>query len=163
MRALETIRRCQWAVRCASGRTILVAATLGVMAGIAVSCSSSSSSSATPTAASTPAPSNTTWLCKPGTADNPCEGDLTTSVIAADGSSTIENATVAKDPPIDCFYVYPTVSGQTTVNANLDIDPEEKAVANSQASRFSQVCKVYAPMYRQFTWAAITGSLSGQL
>ena len=49
------------------------------------------------------------------------------------------------------------------MNANLDIDPEEKAVANSQASRFSQVCKVYAPMYRQFTWAAITGSLSGQL
>jgi hypothetical protein len=144
-------------------RLVFMAAALGLLAGIAVSCGGSSSSSATPTTASTSAPSNTTWLCKPGTANNPCESDLTTTVIAADGSTTTETASVAQNPRIDCFYVYPTVSSQPTINANLNIDPEEKAVANSQASRFSQVCKVYAPMYRQFTWAAITGSLSGQL
>jgi hypothetical protein len=97
------------------------------------------------------APSNTVWLCRPGLADNPCESDLTTTVISADGSSTIEEAAPAADPPVDCFYVYPTVSGQQTENANLQIDPEEKAVAVLQAARFSQVCKVYAPMYRQMT------------
>ncbi len=77
-------------------------------------------------------------------------------MVAADGTSTVEPASPATNPPIDCFYVYPTVSSQTTVNANLEIDPEETAIAISQASRFSQVCQVYAPMYRQFTISAIT-------
>ena len=34
------------------------------------------------------APSNTVWLCRPGLADNPCESDLTTTVVSADGTST---------------------------------------------------------------------------
>ena len=58
-------------------------------------------------------------------------------------------------PAIDCFYVYPTVSGQTTGNSNLQIDPEEKSIALYQASRYSQYCHVYAPMYRQTTLAGI--------
>ncbi len=103
-------------------------------------------------------PSNTVWLCKPGAPNNPCEGDLTTTVVSADGTTQIEPASVAKDPPIDCFYVYPTVSGQTTLNANLNIDPEEKAIAAAQAARFSTICKVYAPMYRQLTLSAINSA-----
>ena len=79
-------------------------------------------------------------------------------MVSADGTSTTEAAAPAKDPPIDCFYVYPTVSDQTTENANLDIDPEEKAVAVQQAARFSQVCKVYAPMYRQITLKTINSA-----
>jgi hypothetical protein len=139
-------------------RILLVGLTLGLITVIALSCGGSSSKEATdntPAASATEAPSNTVWLCKPGLADNPCEVDMTTSVVAADGSTTTESPSPAKDPPIDCFYVYPTVSGQTTTNADLTIDPEEKAVASSHASRFSQVCKVYAPMYRQLTLAAI--------
>jgi hypothetical protein len=97
----------------------------------------------------------TVWLCRPGLADNPCEADLTTTVVSADGTSTVESAVLAEAPPIDCFYVYPTVSGQTTVNATLDIDPEVKAIAIQQASRFSQVCRVYAPVYRQLTLTTI--------
>ena len=138
---------------------VLMSLAVGLVAAIAVSCGSSSKTETTgektPAASATEAPSNTVWLCKPGLADNPCEGDMTTSVISSDNTSKTETASPAKAPPIDCFYVYPTVSGQTTTNANLNIDPEEKAVANSQASRFSQVCKVYAPMYRQLTLAAI--------
>ena len=131
---------------------------------LAISCGGSSkteSPSATKgpsTTASPTAPSNTVWLCRPGLADNPCESDLTTTVLSADGSSTIEAVAPAKDPPIDCFYVYPTVSDQTTENANLQIDPEEKAVALQQAARFSQVCKVYAPMYRQLTLKTINSA-----
>ena len=101
------------------------------------------------------APSSTVWLCRPGLANNPCESDLTTTVIAADGSRTAEAAAPAENPPIDCFYVYPTVSGQRAQNANRDIDPEQRAIAVQQAARFSQVCKVYAPMYRQFTPSAL--------
>jgi len=137
-------------------RSILVSVVLGLITAVAISCGGSSSSKVTtPTVAPTSAPSNTVWLCKPGLADNPCEGDMTTTVISADNTSETETAGPAEDPPIDCFYVYPTVSGQTTTNADLTIDPEQKAVANSHASRFSQVCKVYAPMYRQLTLAAI--------
>ena len=61
----------------------------------------------------------------------------------------------ADDPPIDCFYVYPTTSRQTTVNADLSIDPEERAAAAAQAALFSQVCRVYAPIYPQLTIAAL--------
>ena len=72
-------------------------------------------------------------------------------------------ASPAENPPIDCFYVYPTVSGQTTTNADLTVDPAQTAVAILQASRFSQVCRVYAPMYRQITVVGIRALLSGTL
>jgi hypothetical protein len=144
-----------------AGRWITVGVALGLMTVIGVSCGGSSeteSPSATtgPSATASPeAPSNTVWLCRPGLADNPCESDLTTTVVAADGSSTIEEATPAEDPPIDCFYVYPTVSGQPGPNASLEVEPEETAVAVHQAARFSEVCKVYAPIYRQLTLSTI--------
>src|SRR5207245_4293814 len=86
----------------------------------------------------------TTWLCRPGIASNPCLGSEEATVVLANGKSFIEHAQPARKPPIDCFYVYPTVSSQFTENANEEIDPEELAIAESQASRFSQVCNVYA-------------------
>jgi hypothetical protein len=99
--------------------------------------------------------SSTVWLCRPGLADNPCESDLATTIIRPDGSKRVVDPRPAKHPPIDCFYVYPTVSGQPGPNATLGIDPEVRAVAETQASRFSQVCRVYAPVYRQLTVATI--------
>jgi hypothetical protein len=101
------------------------------------------------------APTNTVWLCRPGLADNPCLGDLTSTAVKADASTSVSKASPATAPPIDCFYVYPTVSLQKGTNANLRIDAEERAVALAQAARFSQVCQVYAPMYPQLTKAAI--------
>ena len=97
----------------------------------------------------------TTWLCKPGLANNPCLSDETATVELGNGSSFVEHAKPASNPPIDCFYVYPTVSSQFTINANLNIDPEETQIAIDQASRFSQTCNVYAPIYRQLTIPAI--------
>jgi len=82
------------------------------------------------------------------------------TTVRLDGGATfVEHAKPATKPPIDCFYVYPTVSSQFTINANENIDPEEIAIAESQASRFSQVCKVYAPIYPQLTIPAINGFL----
>ena len=114
------------------------------------------------------APSSTVWLCRPGLADetastssgatlvaDPCEADLGTTIVRADGSTTMVFAKPAKHTPIDCFYVYPTVSDQSTTNADLTIDPQEIAVAEQQTSRFSQVCRVFAPMYRQVTIPAL--------
>ena len=51
----------------------------------------------------------------------------------------------------DCFYVYPTVSTEPGNNANLTVQPAEIGAAAAQASQFSQVCNVWAPMYRQAT------------
>ena len=52
-------------------------------------------------------------------------------------------------PPVDCFYVYPSVSGENRPNADLRLQPTEKYAAIIQAARFSQVCRVFAPLYRQ--------------
>lgn len=102
------------------------------------------------------AAAKTTWLCKPGLGSNPCRGSLQTTVIAPDGTSRVETAKNARHPSIDCFYVYPTVSEQPTVNANKHIDPQQVAIAQYQAARFSEVCDVYAPVYRQLTLQGIS-------
>lgn len=102
------------------------------------------------------ASAKTKWLCFPHAKGSPCEGSLTASKVDSGGTVTgVEKTPVPAKPKIDCFYVYPTVSGQSTTNANLDVDPEEKAIAAYQAQRFSQDCRVYAPMYRQLTLAGI--------
>jgi hypothetical protein len=117
--------------------------------------SSAPGSSAQATPAASLGPDKTVWLCRPGLTNNPCAGNLDATALDANGKHTALPASPAADPPIDCFYVYPTVSGQKTVNANLTIDPAERAVAVAQAALFSQVCHVYAPMYRQLTLSAI--------
>ena len=60
-----------------------------------------------------------------------------------------------RNPKIDCFYVYPTVSDQKGPLANLHIDPAERSIALDQAARYSEYCRVYAPMYRQVTVPAL--------
>ncbi len=97
----------------------------------------------------------TVWLCRPGLSDNPCLTNLATTAVTASGATKVERATPVVAPPVDCFYVYPTVSGQPTVNADLTAGFSEEEVATAQASRFSQTCRVYAPVYRQITLAAL--------
>ena len=67
------------------------------------------------------ASAETTWLCRPGLASNPCLSSEEATVELANGKSFIEHAKPAKKPTIDCFYVYPTVSSQFTENANEEI------------------------------------------
>ena len=62
--------------------------------------------------------SPTVWLCRPGIKNNPCDSSLTTTVVHPDGRKTTQRSSAAKDQHVDCFYVYPTVSAQPTVNAN---------------------------------------------
>jgi hypothetical protein len=96
------------------------------------------------------------WLCKPGLKSNPCGGSLSASVVDASGAVLrTEKTKVPAKHAVDCFYVYPTVSSQPTVNADLKIDPEQIAIAKYQASRFSQNCTIYAPVYKQLTIAGI--------
>ena len=103
---------------------------------------------ASPTAS---VPSWKAWLCFPGAPKDWCSVVLTTTVIGADGKKRVEHVAPASDPPVDCFYVYPTVSEQHRGNSTLQVTLEERDTAIIQAAQFSQVCRVYAPMYRQVT------------
>jgi len=107
--------------------------------------------------AAPPASADVEWLCRPGLADDPCEIPLDTTVREPDGSERVEAPPRAPQGrrPVDCFYVYPTVSNQPTPNANKDRDPELLSIAKYQAARFSTQCRVFAPIYRQGTLASI--------
>jgi hypothetical protein len=115
--------------------------------------------------AAAPASAKTVWLCLPGHKPDPCTPGLSTT----NYSPTLKKLGVShpkqvKQPAFDCFYVYPTVSDQKTPVANLHIDPAEKSIALYQAARYSQYCRVFAPMYRQTTLVGIgaaTGTGSG--
>lgn len=90
------------------------------------------------------------WLCLPGREDI-CHADMTTTVVNADGSTLIEAFTPPGDTPIDCFYIYPTLSLDKSGNADWEPGPEEARVLEQQLVRFADVCRVYAPAYRQIT------------
>jgi hypothetical protein len=102
------------------------------------------------------ADAKTKWLCKPGERPNPCKGSMETTVFKPGGGETVKSPLPERGArKFDCFYVYPTVSEQPTANANKHIDPQQIAIAQYQAARYSLDCKVYAPVYRQATLAAI--------
>jgi hypothetical protein len=100
------------------------------------------------------------WLCRPDKADA-CDGDLDATVVNADGTTTPDPFHEAKRAPIDCFYVYPTVSTDPGANSDMTIGPEEQRVVRAQAARLGSVCSVYAPMYRQGTLTALGKLVSG--
>lgn len=101
------------------------------------------------------------WLCRPDQRDA-CEQIATATQVSADGKLVRDNFQPANDPPIDCFYVYPTVSRDPTANADTNIGPEEQEIARQQIARFGSVCRIYAPVYRQVTLAALRKMLAGE-
>lgn len=105
--------------------------------------------------------SDAAWLCRPGRADA-CADNLDVTVIAADGSAKVEPFRRAANPAYDCFYVYPTVSLDTTPNSDMTIGPEERRVALAQFARFGAQCRTFAPMYRQVTLTALRSAMTGQ-
>jgi hypothetical protein len=101
------------------------------------------------------------WVCRPD-ADDVCDHELDATVVAADGTLTPEPFRPATDPPVDCFYVYPTISRDPTPNSDLTASPtEEGAAARSQVARLATHCRVFAPTYRQVTLAALTSAMGG--
>jgi hypothetical protein len=134
---------------------VVLAAAVLALAGCGGSKRAASSATTTPSGTANLDRWGTTWLCRPGLKNNPCLSDLTTTVVGRNGVTHVVHGAPAKGPPVDCFYVYPTISDQKTVNANLEIGFRQQEVAIAQASPFSQVCNVYAPVYRQITLAAL--------
>jgi hypothetical protein len=100
------------------------------------------------------------WLCRPGRRDA-CAIDLATTVVGADGLTSAESFTPAADPAIDCFYVYPTVSEDTTTYSDMVAGEEERNVIRQQFARFASVCRPFAPLYRQVSLKGLRQGLSG--
>ncbi|MGA2098618.1 MAG: DUF3089 domain-containing protein, partial [Candidatus Acidiferrum sp.] len=100
------------------------------------------------------------WICLPARQDS-CTVDLSTTIITADGKLTTEPFSSNPNALIDCFYVYPTISSQSTPNSDMTLDPEEKGVVRSQLARFGSQCRLYAPLYRQVTLSGLRSMLRG--
>jgi hypothetical protein len=101
------------------------------------------------------------WLCLPGRADA-CGQPLPTAALNANGYGSVGRSTIAQDPAADCFYVYPTVSRDETLNSDMNAGPEENAAAAVQFARFHSVCRTFAPIYRQFTLTALRRAMMGE-
>jgi hypothetical protein len=99
------------------------------------------------------------WLCLPGRKDV-CSTPLATTALNANGYGSTGQSAVAANPPVDCFYVYPTVSSDDGLNSDLSVK-EEVGAAQSQFARFASVCRPFAPIYRQMTLAAVAVAATG--
>lgn len=99
------------------------------------------------------------WICR-GDMDDVCDDAYPLARVTADGATTVDPSTPAVDPSIDCFYVYPTSSGDQSFNSDLSAD-SEIGVTQVQVARFDQVCRMYAPTYRSVTVAGLFGSADG--
>jgi len=100
------------------------------------------------------------WLCRPGQHDA-CDVDMTATVIQADGRISRETWKADPNAPIDCFYVYPTVSTDPTPNSDMTADAAELNVIRQQFARFASKCRPYAPLYRQVTLAGLRQMMGG--
>lgn len=122
-----------------------------------------------PAATATPVPDDTPtdytdpnrWICRPGKPATPCTDDLTAMVLEPGGAASVVTVRPLADAPIDCFYVYPTVSTDRSVNSDLQPDAAERNTVLAQAAPFGQACRVFAPVYRQLTVSALTSGRFG--
>ncbi|NUQ18462.1 MAG: DUF3089 domain-containing protein [Sphingomonas sp.] len=103
---------------------------------------------------------DSSWLCLPGRSDA-CSTALPTTALTPSGYGAVSTSSAAKDPPLDCFYVYPTVSSDPGMNSDMNAGREEKLTAETQFARFASVCRTFAPVYRQMTVAAIAAYSAG--
>lgn len=143
--------------------------------------------SASPSAASPLA--STVWLCRPGAVANPCNQDLAgnplrdaatafsyrylgsgqdetldATAIQVGGATSVEPFLVPASPTADCFFVYPTVD--VTPNPVLQIGslppaPSDThlAVTLAQVARFSGICRMFVPVYRQAPLLSVAGGV----
>lgn len=141
------------------GRT-LAALALGATLGVAAQAQAQAQ-----TAPAAPAKNDyarpETWLCRPDKAGDACSVDLTATVVKADGSMTTEPFKADPKAPIDCFYVYPTISNDPGVTSDMTAGPEELNVVRQQLARFGARCRIYAPLYRQITLTALRAGVAG--
>lgn len=103
----------------------------------------------------------TTWLCSPAISDDPCDIPGDTADLASGTVTPGPGAVPEADKPVDCFYLYPTVTNDVALNAPPHVVPEIESIASFQAARFASKCRVFAPVYRQTTMFALPAVAAG--
>jgi Protein of unknown function (DUF3089) len=101
------------------------------------------------------------WLCRPGASDL-CATPTIATIVRSDGSRATRVLKPNPEAPIDCFYVYPTVSEDPAGNSGMTSGPGEKSAVAQQFAAFALVCRPFAPIYRQVTLAGIEAVLRHQ-
>ena len=91
------------------------------------------------------------WLCRPDIVQDRCDVNLDATVVSPDGELTVERFRPEPDPKIDCFFVYPTVSNDAGWQSDFVPDAAEWDDIRLQFARFGEVCRQFAPLYRQGT------------
>lgn len=87
----------------------------------------------------------TIWGCHPDRQPSPCPAPPAASA----------------PPPIDCFYVYPSLTQAQGLNAPRHIERRGYHMLRWQSSRLGPRCRFFAPIYRQATpWLSIGASLA---
>lgn len=103
------------------------------------------------------------WLCLPGRPADPCGAPLPTTALNANGYGSVGRSRIAANPPVDCFYVYPTVSRDVSINSDLEMgENEEIAMTRIQFARFAEQCRTFAPKYRSITLSGMVPAFAGQ-
>lgn len=117
-----------------------------------VSCAATSEPVHTPLASLSYA-DDVKWICVPGAAFDACKTELVATELLADGTRKEEPHVAARDPKVDCFYVYPTVDLDLVPGNHDDFDDTRKQrdTTLAQVGRFTEACAVWAPLYRQVT------------
>jgi len=100
------------------------------------------------------------WACRPGVDDGTCSANLDAVKIDTANNRTPAPHIVLKDAPVDCFYVYPTASLDTTMFSDLVLDEKERQSIHGQAARLTARCRLFVPIYHQFTMAALRWTMA---
>ncbi len=115
-----------------------------------VLCTLTAAAALLPSAAG--AAGKTTWICKPGQADDLCAGTIDGTTNPATGAAVrAARLHAAEEPAGRLLLPVPDPERAAGPNSNLEKDPPIRRVVVQQARMFSTVCNVYAPMYRQVT------------
>lgn len=95
------------------------------------------------------------WMChsSKGYPQSTCSRNMALRSVEANGDATVKynvyNAAEIAAAPVDCFYVYPTISTDATTNSDMLNDENESQITSTQIGRYRSVCRIFAPIYRQ--------------
>ncbi len=93
------------------------------------------------------------WGCGITPGADACALDAQVARLVTDGTVRLTALPTLEQPPVDCFYIYPTVAPDPSVDEHGAFRSVEqpRLVMQLQAAWFGRVCRVFAPFYRQAT------------
>lgn len=105
------------------------------------------------------------WACTSALDDDSCNTNEASAVVDAKLGVTFRDFPEPSGQQVDCFYIYPTVNpGILIGNVDENYTAVPNVIIQTQAARFAQTCRVFAPYYRQAMGGSyITGEEPSQV